>query len=60
MLFECEGSPWDFLGDPAVKTAHFTVGGHRFNPWSGSNNPQTVWHGQKKKGGGGFIRTLKN
>lgn len=23
MLFECEGCPWDFLGDAAVKTAHF-------------------------------------
>ena len=29
----------EFPGSPVVKTLHFQCRGHRFDPWSGNNDP---------------------
>ena len=36
---------WDFPGGPVVKTLHFHCRGHRFDPWSGYQDPifLVVW-----------------
>ena len=39
----------DFPGGPMVKTPHFHCRGHRFDPWSGSQDPTSHEAWQKKK-----------
>ena len=43
LLIETIG--WDFPGGPVVKTPHFQCKGHRFDPWSGNQDPtcRVVW-----------------
>ena len=30
---------WDFAGGPVVRTPRFHCRGHRFDPWSGNQDP---------------------
>lgn len=38
----------EFPGSPVLRTLCFHYRGHRFNPWSENQDPESTWHGQNK------------